>query len=91
MTACYSGYVPEVETQMELSTESAQTQTEEESLAVDDAFEKEPSILDEILTFESSESTLRSEGDANIGRQQKEVMVSQVQFFSQCCNLNHPD
>lgn len=63
------GNVLEVETQMELSNESVQTETEKELLAGDDAMKKEPSILDEILTFESAESTLRSVRDANIGRQ----------------------
>lgn len=62
---------------MELPNESVQTETEVEVVAVDD-FKKEPSILDEILTVESAESTSRS-GDTDTGqRQNKEVMVSQI-------------
>lgn len=71
--------MPEVENQMELPSESVQTETEVDLLAVDDAFKKEPSILDEILTDESAESTLKTEEDTNIGQgQPKEVMVSHV-------------
>ncbi|XP_057789861.1 DExH-box ATP-dependent RNA helicase DExH11 isoform X1 [Salvia miltiorrhiza] len=68
------GNMLEVENQMELPNESVQTDTEEELLAVGDAFKTEPSILDEILTVKSAESTSRSEGDTNAGeRQHKEV------------------
>lgn len=71
--------MPEVENQMELPSQSVETETEVDLLAVDDAFKKEPSILDEILTDESAVSTLKTEGDTNIGqRQSKEVMVSHV-------------
>lgn len=64
---------------MELPNESVPTETEGELIAVGDAFKKEPSILDEILTVESAESSSRSEGDTNTGqREHKEVMVSQV-------------
>lgn len=69
----------EVENQMKLPSESILTETEVKLLAVDDVFKKEPSILDEILTDESAESTLKTEGDTNIGQPQpKEVMVSHV-------------
>lgn len=66
------------EDQLELPNESVQTETEVELVAVVDAFKKEPSILDEILTVESAESTSRS-GDTDTGqRQNKEVVVSQI-------------
>lgn len=82
MYSYYSGHMPELETQMEATNESLQIETGEEELrAVDDAIERESSILDEILTVESAESIPRLNGDTNSGGQQrKEVMVPQVQI-----------
>ncbi|XP_041998400.1 DExH-box ATP-dependent RNA helicase DExH11-like isoform X1 [Salvia splendens] len=69
------GNVSGPEDQLELPNESFQTETEVELVAVVDAFKKEPSILDEILTVESAESTSRS-GDTDTGqRQNKEAVV----------------
>ncbi|PIN04704.1 Cytoplasmic exosomal RNA helicase SKI2, DEAD-box superfamily [Handroanthus impetiginosus] len=63
-------HMPASETPTESVTESLRTESEEENLhAVDDVIKKESSILDEILSVESAESTPRLDGDANGGGQ----------------------
>ncbi|KAK6163790.1 hypothetical protein DH2020_000654 [Rehmannia glutinosa] len=69
------GHVPESETHVESVNEPLQIETKEPELhAVDSVIKRDSSILDEMLSVESKESTPRADENTNIGGQpQKEI------------------
>lgn len=78
--------MPESETQMESVNESLRIDVEDELHVVDNVIKKESSVLDELLSVASVESTPGLDGNTKSGVEQKEVTISEVMHHSLLLN-----